>query len=68
MPSLGSYCFKPKHGPEIAEKIIERFVNKFLSYDHEGFYLAEARRLAVNLITQRRSWVHCVTPKPTAWP
>lgn len=39
MPTLASYCFKPKHGPEIAEKIIERFVNKFLSYDHEGFYL-----------------------------
>ena len=39
MPSLSSYCFKPKCGPEIAEKVIERFVNKFLSYDHEGFYL-----------------------------
>ena len=39
MPTLASYCFKPKYGPEIAEKIIERFVNKFLSYDHEGFYL-----------------------------
>jgi len=39
MPSLGSYCFKPKHGPEIAGKIIERFCNKFLSYDQEGFYL-----------------------------
>ena len=39
MPTLASYCFKPKHGPEIAEKIIERFVNKFLSDDHEGFYL-----------------------------
>ena len=39
MPSLGSYCFKPKHGAEIAEKIIERFVDKFLNYDDEGFYL-----------------------------
>ena len=39
MPSLASYCFKPKCGPEIAEKVIERFCSKFLSYDHEGFYL-----------------------------
>jgi hypothetical protein len=39
MPSLASYCFKPKCGPEIAYKIIERFCDKFLSYDHEGFYL-----------------------------
>lgn len=39
MPNLGSYCFKPKYGPEISKKIIEHFCNKFLSYDHEGFYL-----------------------------
>jgi hypothetical protein len=39
MPNLASYCFKPKCGPEIAEKIIEHFCDKFLSYDHEGFYL-----------------------------
>ena len=39
MPSLGSYCFKPKYGPEITEKIIERFCDKYLSYSHEGFYL-----------------------------
>ena len=39
MPSLSSYCFKPKHGPEVAKKIIEHFCNKFLGYEHEGFYL-----------------------------
>ena len=39
MPSLSSYCFKPKHGPEVAKKIIEHFCDKFLSYEHEGFYL-----------------------------
>ena len=39
MPSLGSYCFKPKYGPEITGKIIERFCDKYLSYSHEGFYL-----------------------------
>ena len=39
MPSIASYCFKPKHGPDIAKKIIQHFCNKFLSYDHEGFYL-----------------------------
>jgi hypothetical protein len=39
MPNLGSYCFKPKYGSEISKKIIEHFCNKFLSYDHEGFYL-----------------------------
>ena len=45
MPSLGSYCFKPKHGPEIAEKIIERFVNKFLSYEDRGRALSLRRAL-----------------------
>ena len=39
MPNLASYCFKPKHGAAIAKKIVEHFCNKFLSYDHEGFYL-----------------------------
>ena len=39
MPSLSSYCFKPKHGPEVAKRIIEHFCNKFLGYEHEGFYL-----------------------------
>lgn len=39
MPSLASYCFKPKHGVDVATKIIEHFCDKFLNYSHEGFYL-----------------------------
>ena len=39
MPELASYIFKPKHGPELAMKVINRFCDDFLHYDHEGFYL-----------------------------
>tara|TARA_A100001515_G_scaffold11659_5_gene9136 strand:+ start:4396 stop:4947 length:552 start_codon:yes stop_codon:yes gene_type:complete len=39
MPNLSAYCFKPKHGIEMARKIIEHFCNDFLDYAHEGFYL-----------------------------
>ena len=49
MPELASYIFKPKHGPELAMKVIERFCDDFLDYGHEGFYLrwrtAEQARL-----------------------
>lgn len=36
---LASYVFKPKHGPELAIKVIEAFCDDFLHYQHEGFYL-----------------------------
>jgi hypothetical protein len=36
---LASYIFKPRHGPELAMKVIERFCDDFLHYQHEGFYL-----------------------------
>ena len=36
---LASYIFKPKHSQEIAMKVVERFCNDFLHYEHEGFYL-----------------------------
>jgi len=36
---LASYVFKPRHGPELAMKVIERFCDDFLHYQHEGFYL-----------------------------
>ena len=36
---LASYIFKPRHGPELAMKVIERFCDDFLHYEHEGFYL-----------------------------
>ena len=39
MAELASYIFKPKHGPELAMKVINRFCDDFLHYDHEGFYL-----------------------------
>lgn len=39
MTELASYIFKPKHGPELAMRIIERFCNDFLNYEDEGFYL-----------------------------
>ena len=37
--SLSSYTFKPKHGHELAGKIIQRFCDDFLGYENEGFYL-----------------------------
>ena len=39
MSELASYIFKPKHGPELAMKVVNRFCDDFLHYDHEGFYL-----------------------------
>ena len=36
---LASYIFKPKHGIEIAAKIITRFCDEFLCYQDEGFYV-----------------------------
>jgi len=39
MASLGSYIFKPKHGPEITQKILEAFCNDFLRWEDEGFYI-----------------------------
>ena len=36
---LASYIFKPKHGIEIATKIITRFCDEFLCYQDEGFYV-----------------------------
>ena len=38
MPELVSYVFKPKDGFEVAKKVLERFCNDFLHYEHEGFY------------------------------
>ena len=39
MPAFGSFIFKPKHGTEIARKIIERFCHEHLGWEHEGFYI-----------------------------
>ena len=39
MTQLASYVFKPKHGYQVARKIIQRFCDDFLHYEHEGFYL-----------------------------
>jgi len=36
---LASYIFKPKHGIEIATKIITRFCDEFVCYQDEGFYV-----------------------------
>jgi len=36
---LGSYIFKPKHGADLAIKVIQRFCNDFLHYEHEGIYI-----------------------------
>ena len=38
MPQLASYVFKPKHGVEVAKKVLERFCDDFLHYENEGFY------------------------------
>ena len=39
MASLGSYIFKPKHGIDVAGKIIERFARDHLHWDDAGFYV-----------------------------
>ena len=39
MSSIICYTFKPKHGVELAQKIIGSFVNKYLLYEEYGFYL-----------------------------
>ena len=39
MASLTSYIFKPKHGKELAKKVIEAFCNDFLNYEDCGNYL-----------------------------
>ena len=39
MASLGSYIFKPKHGIDVAGKIIERFARDHLHWEEAGFYV-----------------------------
>ena len=39
MSSIVNYVFKPKHGTQLARKIIGSFVNKYLLYEEHGFYL-----------------------------
>ena len=39
MASLGSYIFKPKHGEEIAGKIIESFARDYLQWPEAGAYV-----------------------------
>ena len=39
MASITSYIFKPKHGKELAKKVIEAFCNDFLNYEDCGNYL-----------------------------
>ena len=39
MASLGSYIFKPKHGIDVAGKIIERFTRDHLHWEDAGFYV-----------------------------
>ena len=39
MPSLGSYIFKPKHGIEVAGKIIERFARDHLHWGDAGCHV-----------------------------
>ena len=39
MASITSYIFKPKHGQELAKKVIEAFCNDFLNYADSGNYL-----------------------------
>ena len=39
MSFLASYIFKPKHGHEVATKIIQGFCDGFLLYESDGFYL-----------------------------
>jgi len=39
MASLGSYIFKPKHGPDVTGKIIERFVRDHLHWDDAGCHV-----------------------------
>ena len=39
MASITSYIFKPKHGQELAKKVIEAFCDDFLNYADCGNYL-----------------------------
>jgi len=45
MASLGSYIFKPRHGEEVAGRIIERFVRDYLQWDEAaaGVYWTSPR-------------------------